>query len=107
MYTPMDNLARSRAVVTALRKVCPEFKPEWWTFDYDWRIERVCICPDLLAPAHLADLWAVCREIAKLKGVALFVNTLTDVFVTSRNPSEALMLAAEAALECGEEVDHA
>ena len=134
----MDNLARSRRLVTALRKVCPEFNPEWcWANRMCLRClacghmwanssvadigcacdsptetldKGVCICPDLLAPAHLADLFAVCRAIGYVRTSTLEVSTAEITtpkgthFVESVTLSEALMRAAEAALGCGEEV---
>jgi len=152
----MDNLARSRRVVTALRKVCPEFKPEWWRHDSvcpkcratdswdknagaatNYRQGFFCkqciafvpapwlkgelryIGPDLLAPAHLADLFEVCDAIGTggniitgggLSGYAtrtywVDIVTLSGQHTgTAPTRQEALMLAAEAALGCGEEV---
>jgi len=157
-----DNLARSRAVVTALRKVCPEFAathPDLFYStprcprcsskyaekrallprpDGDWYCTEIeCGKPfhvdddtqwyhefdsdvDLLAPAHLADLFEVCDAIGLCADIfgdeGEFRATVYkqvdgadapefDCFRGhSTDRSEALMLAAEAAFGCGEEV---
>jgi hypothetical protein len=127
-----NNLARSRRLVTALRKVCPEFRerrPEWWKYEHGSCPDCVLggsdniyspdLCgdcgkqlplverldpPDLLAPAHLAELWEVCRECDFLDEM---ISALCEAIHHRELPSEALMLVAEAALGCGEEVKHA
>jgi hypothetical protein len=131
-----NNLARSRAVVTALVSVCPEFvathpdlfystprcprcsskytekhRRDGWhcteiecgkPFDVDdatqWYHEFDSDV-DLLAREHLADLFEVCR--ACLSDGAL-LNACRSAIVGGVGISEALMLAAEAALGVGE-----
>jgi hypothetical protein len=147
----MNNLARSRAVVTALLAVCPEFRERrtWWfpkvvpngcpscgrplhgtyvTPPYEdleggyrcqsCRImhssEYNCQPPDLLAPAHLADLFEVCDAL----GLVLTTHQPTAVAearfsanvdghraMSATSRQEALMRAAEAALDA--EMDRA
>jgi len=138
------DLARSRRLVTALLAVCPEFRerrPEWWTSYYGRPFDCQCNqCtnafkamsvapkehlnpPDLLAPAHLADLFEVCDalfsnfDLCAEKGASDRLLPLHKVNAwdsTGRLFSKiamtrplALFLAAEAALGCGEDATHA
>ncbi len=117
-----SNHAHTLAIVTRLRALHPECKPEWWRRDFS---PHACECqkcvdarqemglslpfvyigpPDLSARECLADLWEVCDQLADDHNYQTFTNALDLAFCECVLPSEHLLAAAEAALGAGEEV---